>query len=219
MTLSLSQSVTHALTDGTFTFDIQRAAPEICDLSGIWLEWWGNMTWPTFWQFWIFFDNFVIFRQFYTFHIFWQSWQFLTTLTSFANLWEFWKLDNFWKYLTIFASLDNFDHNYNDNPSDLLHLRHWLHFYNWEPEFMTIFVAWQLRVTLDSISNSCDRFCEQFFLPLFCLWQDNQSGGEIHPGHNIWWSRQRGVCRQNSNQVAAQSEKKHRHRQKRTNIS
>ena len=26
---------------------------------------------------------------------------------------------------------------------------------NWEPEFMTIFVTWQLRVTLDSIRNSC----------------------------------------------------------------
>ena len=27
---------------------------------------------------------------------------------------------------------------------------------NWEPEFMTIFGAWQLRATLDSIRNSCD---------------------------------------------------------------
>ena len=27
---------------------------------------------------------------------------------------------------------------------------------NWEPEFMKIFVAWQLIVTLDSIRNSCD---------------------------------------------------------------
>ena len=27
---------------------------------------------------------------------------------------------------------------------------------NWEPESMTIFVTWQLRVTLDSIRNSCD---------------------------------------------------------------
>ena len=27
---------------------------------------------------------------------------------------------------------------------------------NWEPEFMKIFVTWQLRVTLDSIRNSCD---------------------------------------------------------------
>ena len=27
---------------------------------------------------------------------------------------------------------------------------------NWEPEFLTVFVSWQLRVTLDSICNSCD---------------------------------------------------------------
>ena len=27
---------------------------------------------------------------------------------------------------------------------------------NWEPEFMTVFVSWQLRMTLDSIRNSCD---------------------------------------------------------------
>ena len=29
---------------------------------------------------------------------------------------------------------------------------------NWEPEIMTIFVIWQLIVTLDSIRNSCDVF-------------------------------------------------------------
>ena len=29
---------------------------------------------------------------------------------------------------------------------------------NWELEFLTIFVTWQLRVTLDSIRNSCDVF-------------------------------------------------------------
>ena len=27
---------------------------------------------------------------------------------------------------------------------------------NWEPESISIFVTWQLRVTLDSIRNSCD---------------------------------------------------------------
>ena len=27
---------------------------------------------------------------------------------------------------------------------------------NWEPELMTIFVIWELIVTLDSIRNSCD---------------------------------------------------------------
>ena len=42
-------------------------------------------------------------------------------------------------------------------PRDLGPLRHWLQF-NWEPEFMTIFVTWQLIVTLDSIRNSCDVF-------------------------------------------------------------
>ena len=31
-------------------------------------------------------------------------------------------------------------------------------FDKWEAEFMTIFVAWHLRVTLDSIRNSCDVF-------------------------------------------------------------
>ena len=29
---------------------------------------------------------------------------------------------------------------------------------NWKPEFMTIFVTWQLIMTLDSIRNSCDVF-------------------------------------------------------------
>ena len=53
------------------------------------------------------------------------------------------------KILTIVFVL-NFD-NWKENPGDLWHLRH-----NWEPEFMTIFVTWQLRVTLDSIRNSCD---------------------------------------------------------------
>ena len=44
VTLSLTHSV-------TFTFDIQRATLETCDLWDIWSEWWGNMTSPTFWQF------------------------------------------------------------------------------------------------------------------------------------------------------------------------
>ena len=32
---------------------------------------------------------------------------------------------------------------------------------NWEPGLMTIFVTWQLIVTLDSIRNSCDVFHQQ----------------------------------------------------------
>ena len=45
---------------------------------------------------------------------------------------------------TILQTCDNWDTDYNS--------------YNWEPEFMTIFVTWQSRVTLDSIRNSCDVF-------------------------------------------------------------
>ena len=36
---------------------------------------------------------------------------------------------------------------------------------NWEPEYMTTFVTWQLRLTLDSICNSCYVY---FVSPFFC---------------------------------------------------
>ena len=44
------------------------------------------------------------------------------------------------------------------DPRDLWDLRHWLQFGQLRTWFMTIFVTWQLRVTLDSIRNSCDVF-------------------------------------------------------------
>ena len=68
--------------------------------------------------------------------------------------WQFWWLflmtsfdDNFW--MTIFfgtyfqlVTCDIWDTDYNTD--------------NWEPRFITIFVTWQVIVTLDSICNSCD---------------------------------------------------------------
>ena len=52
---------------------------------------------------------------------------------------------------------------------------------NWEPEFMTIFVTWQLIATLDSIRNSCDVFLKMQYIsiaspqqhpsPWLCSWQ------------------------------------------------
>ena len=39
---------------------------------------------------------------------------------------------------------------------------------NWEPEFMTIFVTWQTRVTLDSIHNSCDAFLLCLLVQKWC---------------------------------------------------
>ena len=78
--------------------------------------------------------------------------------------------------LTIFDNLDHFHNsdncfchfdNWKNNPGDL-----WDTDYNsdnWEPEFKTIFVSWQFRVTLDSIRNS-GNVCIIFALYLYCIW-------------------------------------------------
>ena len=107
-----------------------------------------HVLWQFLWQFFmtIFHDNF--------------SWQFLMTIFDenfWCNvLWQFLMTifdDNFWWqfFMTIFhdnylwqflMTCDIWDTDYNTD--------------NWEPGFMTIFVTWQLIVTLDSIRNSCD---------------------------------------------------------------
>ena len=62
----------------------------------------------------------------------WQFlWQFLMTIL----------MTIFWTYFQ-FVTCDIWDTDYNTD--------------NWESGFMTIFVNWQLIVTLDSIRNSCD---------------------------------------------------------------
>ena len=70
------------------------------------------------------------------------------------------KTKTFWEHLlrAILETCDIWDTDYNSD--------------NWEPEFMTIFVTWQLIVTLDSIRNSCDIF-----------WiRGSQKGGGRHLG-------------------------------------
>ena len=54
------------------------------------------------------------------------------------------KTKTFWEHFlrAILDICDIWDTDYNSD--------------NWEPEFMTNFVIWQLIVTLDSIRNSCD---------------------------------------------------------------
>ena len=69
------------------------------------------------------FDNFVNFCQF---------WQFLTILTILTISDNFYNCQFFWIFLTTSDncdSLDNFDPNDKDNPSDLWHLRHRLQFW------------------------------------------------------------------------------------------
>ena len=143
------------------------------------------------WQFMTIYDNFLtILTIFNNLDNFWQCWQFSTILTIFEivyKIWQFWpflqvftiltiltfvyNFDNwrqfrqlllpFWQFLTIqtiaFAILtiektiletcDIWDTDYNSD--------------NWELEFMTIFVTWQLIVTLDSIRNSCDVYLKE----------------------------------------------------------
>ena len=88
--------LSHWVTD--FYFWHYRMALETCDLWDIWSEWWRNMTWPTFWQFLIFF------------YIFWQVstifnnnfWQFSTILTNFDKFWQFWPFLQFFDNFYIF---------------------------------------------------------------------------------------------------------------------
>ena len=101
----------------------------------------------------------------------------LTILTIFKNLDNFWQFWQIWTILTIFFyNFDNFNFFYNLELMTIQKIAFailtiektiletcdiWNTDYNsdnWEPEFMTIFVIWQLIVTLDSIRNSCDVF-------------------------------------------------------------
>ena len=59
--------------------------------------------------------------------------------------WQFWQFLHCWTILTM-TMIILWDIDYNSD--------------NWKPDFMTIFVTWQLRVTLDSICNSCDVYLE-----------------------------------------------------------
>ena len=131
------------------------------------------------------FDNFNLFQQSWQFLIisdnFQQSQQFLTIFTKFYNSDNFHNFDNLNIFFYNFDNFTNFWQLKNiftiqiiafamltiektiletcdiwDTDSD-----------NWEPEFMKIFVIWQLIVTLDSIRNSCDVFCK---IPVVCDW-------------------------------------------------
>ena len=106
-----------------------------------------------FWQlgqFWTVFTISEIFDNFY--HV-GQCWQFLRILTIFLEIltilekqnYNFGLFDFFWQFLTIFV--DNFDNL--DNPGDVWDINY--NSDNWQTEFMTILLTWQLRLTLDSV--------------------------------------------------------------------
>ena len=72
-------------------------------------------------------------------------WQFLTILTIFCQLLLIMTMT-----MTRHENESSKD-NDKDNLRDLWDINH-----SWESEFRTIWVTWQLRVTQDSICNSCD---------------------------------------------------------------
>ena len=102
----------------------------------------------SFWHLFNNVDNFLDNFEILTMMIFLTIYTIETILTI-VNVWQFRQLKFVWHFFY------HFD-NCKDNPGDLWHLRHWLQFWQLRTRIQTIFVTWQLRVTLDSICNSCD---------------------------------------------------------------
>ena len=75
----------------------------------------------------------------------WATFDFLATGSRIFSCYRCGNVRSQLGHKTILQTSDIWDTDYNSD--------------NWEPEFMTIFVTWQLIVTLDSIRNSCDVLC------------------------------------------------------------
>ena len=98
----------------------------------------SDETWPIFDNFdnyWQLLKMFAIFLQYFS-YIFYDQFEF------FWQFWHFWIPFTMTMTMIIQETCGLWDIDYN--------------FDNLEPEFMTIFVTWQLRVTLESIRNSCN---------------------------------------------------------------
>ena len=93
----------------------------------------------------------------------WDMWsEWWGDIWDIRDIWDYfdnltiWQFRQFWQFWQSLMTCDIWETDYNSD--------------NWDPEFITIFVAWQLRVTLDSIRNSCDVFfiIDKRFLMLTC---------------------------------------------------
>ncbi len=131
-----------------------RVTLETCDLWDIWLEWWRDMTWL---------KNSTYPPTYLSTYLRAHPQGAILETCDLYDICSEWWGDLTWPKKTL-QCCDIWD---TDNYTD-----------NWEPEFMTIFVTWQLIATLDSIRNSCDVFCfwechqlrTQFiFLTSFCF--------------------------------------------------
>ena len=86
---SIGDLVTDSLTQD-FYFWHYRVTLENCDLWDIWSEWWGNMTWPTFWQFSRILTILTIFDNFDNCGLVWTIFESFNIFDNLDNFWQFW---------------------------------------------------------------------------------------------------------------------------------
>ena len=125
-------------------------------------------------------------NQFWQFSKFWNFGQFLYFIflfTIFNNLYNILRILNFFEIFEIFVNFYNSTILIKMTKTILANCDNWdtdANSDNWELEFMTIFVTWQLRVTLESIRNSCDVF---FIIPILpeSSFQPSLSSSVLYP--------------------------------------
>ena len=118
--------------DFYFWHTMSDAILETCDLWDIWSEWWRDITWP---------KNSTYPPTYLSTYLRAHPQDAILETCDLYDICSEWWGDLTWPKKTL-RCCDIWDTDYNSD--------------NWEPEFMTFFVAWQLIVTLDSIRNSCD---------------------------------------------------------------
>ena len=118
--------------DNPETSQHYRVTLKTCHLWDIWSEWWGDMPWP---------KKSTYPPTYLSTYLRAHPQDAILETCDLYDICSEWWGDLTWPKKAL-RCCDIWDTDYNTD--------------NWEPEFMTFFVAWQLIVTLDSIRNSCD---------------------------------------------------------------
>ena len=117
----VTDSLTHWVTEDFWFWHTKRYPGDLWPLTFDQSD--EETSFDNFWQLWHLWTNLTIFETC------WPFVHFLTMFTSTDNFENFWTIWQFCFFLTVWTILtiwDNFD---NDNPRDLLPLRHWLQFW------------------------------------------------------------------------------------------
>ena len=112
----------------------------------------------------------ILSRYFYFWHTKSDPWDLTMTMTMTMTMTSQTSKTSETSVKTILQTCDNWDTDYNS--------------YNWESEFITIFLTWQLGVTVDSIRNSCDVF--SFYLGFWVAFQGGMCNNEVVGVNFVW---------------------------------